>query len=246
MRRRLAWVGGSVAIVALVVAVGVMWPSTASDPPQQFSEEEEAYVYREPERVELTRVDRAKALATAANFVTYAVARRKVERSYDLTAPVLKGGLSRAQWSTQDIPVVPFPVEEARWKIEYSYSDALGLQVMLFPTAASKLRPSMFAMELTPTGHGRNKWLVSSWAPVGMTGANAAAAAPAAQPSGAGGVPNLGDSVPPGEARLDAKWLLAPLGLLLLVPLIVSGYYVRSWRRGRRAEALYGSRQRSV
>ena len=141
-------------------------------------------VYHEPKRVELARVDRAKALATAANFVTYAVARRKVERSYDLTAPALKGGLSRAEWSTQDIPVVPFPVEEARWKIEYSYSDALGLQVMLFPTAASKLRPSMFAMELTPTGHGKNKWLVSSWAPVGMTGANAAAAAP--PPSRAG------------------------------------------------------------
>jgi hypothetical protein len=117
---------------------------------------------------------------------------------------------------------------------------------MLFPTAASKLRPSMFAMELTPTGNGKNKWLVSSWAPVGMTGANAAAAAPAAQPSGSGGVPNLGDSLPQGEARLDAKWLLAPLGLLLLVPLIVSGYYVRGWRRGRRAEALYGSRQRST
>jgi hypothetical protein len=245
MRRRLAWIGGTVAIVALVIAVGVMWPGRASDPPQQFSEED-AYVYHEPERVELTRVDRAKALATAANFVTYAVARRKVERSYDLTASALKGGLSRVEWSTQDIPVVPFPVEEARWKIEYSYSDALGLQVMLFPTAASKLRPSMFAMELTPTGHGKNKWLVSSWAPVGMTGANAAAAAPAAQPSGAGGVPNLGDSVPPGEARLDAKWLLAPLGLLLLVPLIVSGYYVRGWRRGRRAEALYGSRERSA
>jgi hypothetical protein len=215
-----------------------MWPSTASDPPQQFSEEE-AYVYHEPERVELTRVDRAKALATAANFVTYAVARRKVERSYDLTAPALKGGLSRAEWSTQDIPVVPFPVEEARWKIEYSYSDALGLQVMLFPTAASKLRPSMFAMELTPSGRGGNhKWLVSSWAPVGMTAAGGAA--PAAQSSGAGGVPNLGDNpVPSGEARLDAKWLLAPMGLLLLVPLIVGGYFVRGWRRGRRAEAAY-------
>ena len=183
MRRRLAWIGGSVAIVALVLAAAVLWPSTPTDPPQQFSEEE-AYVYHEPERVELTRVDRAKALATAANFVTYAVAHRKVERAYDLTAPVLKGGLSRVEWRTQDIPVVPFPVEEARWKIEYSYSDALGLQVMLFPTAASKLRPSMFAMELTPTGNGKNKWLVSSWAPVGMTGANAAAAAPAAQPSG--------------------------------------------------------------
>jgi hypothetical protein len=243
MRRRLAWIGGAVAVVALVVAAGVMWPGTGRTP-QEFSSEQ-AQVYEEPERVELTRVDRAKALATAANFVTHAVARRKVERSYDLTAPTLKAGLTRAQWSTQDIPVVPFPVEEARWRIEYSYSDALGLQVMLFPTAASKLRPSMFVMELTPTGRGDNKWLVSSWAPVGMTGANAAA--PAAQPSGAGGVPNLGDSsLQGGKARLDAKWLLAPLGLLLLVPLIVSGYYVRSWRKGRRAEAAWASRHRSV
>ena len=226
-------------VVAGLVAVGVMWPNTRSDPPEEFSGEQ-AYVYNEPKRAELTRVDRAKALATAANFVTYAVARRKVERSYDLTAPSLKAGLSRAEWSTQDIPVVPFPVEEARWKIEYSYTDALGLQVMLFPTAASKLRPSMFAMELTPTGKGENRWLVSSWAPVGMTGANAAGAAPAAQPSGSGGVPNLGDSsLQGGDARLDAKWLLAPLGLLLLVPLIISAFYVRGWRRGRRAEAAY-------
>ena len=131
-------------------------PVPRANPPEEFPAEE-AYVYHEPKRVEFTRVDRAKALATAANFVTYAVARRRVERSYDLTAPALKGGLSRAQWSTQDIPVVPFPVEEARRKIEYSYSDSLGLQVMLFPTAASKLRPSMFAMELTPTGDGKNR-----------------------------------------------------------------------------------------
>jgi hypothetical protein len=243
MRRRLAWIGGTAAIVALVIAVGVMWPNTGTETPEQFSAGQ-AYVYHEPKRVELTQVDRAKALATAANFVTYAVARRKVERAYDLTGPELKGGLSRAEWKSQDIPVVPFPVEEARWKIEYSYSDALGLQVMLFPTAASKLRPSMFAMELTPPGQGENRWLVSSWAPVGMTGAGAGGAAPAAQPSGAGGVPNLGDSsLQQGDARLDAKWLLAPLGLLLLVPLIVSAYYVRGWRRGRRAEALYGSRE---
>src|SRR5918994_6574768 len=245
MRRRLAWIGGSAALVAGVAPPAVVGPGGAGAPPQEFSEEQ-AYVYHEPERVELTRVDRAKALATAANFVTYAVARRKVERSYDLTAPVLKGGLSRAEWSMQDIPVVPFPVEEARWKIEYSYSDALGLQVMLFPTAASKLRPSMFAMELTPTGHGKNKWLVSSSAPAGVTGANAAAAAPAAPPSGGGRAAELGGSGPPGGARPDAEWLLAPLGLLLLVPLIISGYYVRGWRRGRRAEALYGSRQRSA
>jgi hypothetical protein len=235
MRRRLAWSAGAVGIVVAVVGIGVLWPETRHDPPQSFGAEE-AYVYREPETIKLTRVDRAKALATAANFVTHAVARQKVELAYDLAAPSLKGGISRAEWATENIPVVPFPVEEARWKIEYSYPDALGLQVLLFPTDKSKLRPSMSAMELVPGG-GKSGWLVSSWAPVGMTAAGGAA--PAAASTGAGGVPNLGDSAPPGEARLDAKWLLAPVALLALVPLIVVVFYVRSWRRGRRAAAAY-------
>lgn len=230
------------AAVVGVVVVGALWPEKGQDPPQTFGGEQ-AYVYKEPETVELTRVERAKALATAANFVTHAVARRRVELAYDLAAPSLRAGISRAEWKTQNIPVVPFPVEEARWKIEYSYPDALGLQVLLLPTAKSKLGPSTFAMELTPTGRRENRWLVSSWAPVGMT----AGAVPAAQSTGAGGVPNLGNSVvQSGEARLDAKWLLAPMALLALVPLIVVAFYVRGWRRGRRAEAAYAPPDRTA
>jgi hypothetical protein len=239
VRRRLAWAGSGVAVVVAVVSVGVFWPSTGDQAPNVFSGEQ-AYVYNEPRSVKLTRADRARALATAANFVTHAVARRRVERAYDLVAPDLRGGLTRTEWSKGEIPVVPFPVEEARWKVEYSYNDALGLQVLLLPTVKSKLRPEVFAMELTPTGRGKaHRWLVSSWSPTGMTGA-----APAARSTGAGGVPNIGASIPnEGDARLGAKWLLAPLALLALVPIIVGGFYVRSWRRGRRAEAAYRTRQ---
>jgi hypothetical protein len=237
MRKRAAWIGGGLAALAAVVFVGVKWPNTSEEAPQSFSNEQ-GYVYREPKAVELTRIERAKALSTAANFVTHAVARRKVERAYDLTAPSLRAGITRAQWRTENIPVVPFPVEEARWKIEYSYSDALGLQVLLLPTAKSKLRPTVFAMELTPTGKGKaHKWLVSSWAPTGMTGGGA----PAARQTGAGGVPNIGATLEGGEARLDARWLLAPIALIGLVPLIVAGFYFRGWRRGRRADAAYRS-----
>jgi hypothetical protein len=238
MRKRAAWIGGGLALVGAAVAVGVKWPNTSKEPPQTFSGGQ-AYVYHAPKAVELTRVDRAKALATAANFVTHAVARRKVDLAYDLTAPSFRQGITRAQWNTQNIPVVPFPVQEARWRIEYSYTDALGLQVLLLPTPRSKLRPTTFAMELTPTGKGKvHKWLVSSWAPTGMTGG----AAPAVRETSAGGVPNLGATLQGGEARLDERWLLAPLGLFALVPLIVGGFYFRGWRRGKRAEAAYRTR----
>jgi hypothetical protein len=238
MRRRSAWIGGGLAAVAAVVFVGVKWPNTSEEPPQSFSSEQ-GYVYRAPKPVELSRIERAKALSTAANFVTHAVARRKVELAYDLTAPSFRSGITRAQWRTENIPVVPFPVEEARWRVEYSYTDALGLQVLLLPTARSKLRPAVFAMELTPTAKGKgNKWLVSSWAPTGMTGGGA----PAVRETGAGGVPNLGATLQGGEARLDARWLLAPIALIGLVPLIVGGFYFRGWRRGRRADAAYHTR----
>lgn len=226
--------------VAAAVAVGVKWSNTAEQPPNTFSPEQ-AYVYHEPKAIKLAQADRARALATAANFVTHAVARRKVELAYDLAHPNLRGGITRAEWSSQNIPVVPFPVEEARWKIEYSYEDALGLQVLLLPTARSRLRPQVFAMELTPTGRGTaHRWLVSSWAPTGMTGATSA---PAASSPGAGGVPNLGATLSGGDARLDARWLLAPVAILLFVPLIVAGFYIRSWRRGRRAYAAYAARR---
>lgn len=238
-RRRAAWIGAGLALVAAAVAVGVKWPNTSERPPDVFADGE-AYVYHEPKAAELTRADRARALATAANFVTHAVARRKVELAYDLAAPSLRAGISRAEWSKEDIPVVPFPVQEARWKIEYSYDDALGLQVLLLPTPKSGLRPTVFVMELTPTGRDKDhRWLVSSWAPTGMTGASAAPATPQA---GTGGVPNLGATLSGGEARLDTRWLFAPIALLALVPLIVGGFYVRGWRRGRRAEAAYHRR----
>ncbi|MDP9490915.1 MAG: hypothetical protein M3P42_01735 [Actinomycetota bacterium] len=237
-RRRLAWIGAGLALVAAAVTVGVKWPNTGERTSDVF-EDGEAYVYKEPKATELTRADRARALATAANFVTHAVARRKVELAYDLAAPSLRAGISRAEWRKEDIPVVPFPVQEARWKIEYSYDDALGLQVLLLPTPKSRLRPTVFAMELTPTGRGKDhKWLVSSWAPTGMTGVGA----PAPPQAGAGGVPNLGATLQGGEARLDARWLLAPFALLALVPLIIGGFYFRGWRRGRRAEAAYHRR----
>jgi hypothetical protein len=240
-RRRLAWTGAGLAIVVGVVAVGVLWPNTGERTPEVFSGEQ-AQVYREPKAVELTRAERARALAAAANFVTHAVARRNVGRSYELAAPTLRAGLTKAQWSKGTIPVVPFPVEEARWKIEYRYPDALGLQVLLFPTAKSRLRPAVFAMELMPRGHGRKqRWLVSSWSPTGVQGGSGVASAP--RVTRAGGVQNIGATLSGGDARLDARWLLAPLGLLALVPVIVAGFYVRGWRRGRKAEAAYHTRR---
>jgi hypothetical protein len=224
-------------VVVGAVVVGLKYPNTADRSAEDSPRGGPAYVYNAPKHIVLTRAQRARVLATAANFVTHAVARRKVEEAYDLTAPSLRGGLTRAQWRSGTIPVVPFPVEEARWKLEFTDEDAIGLQVLLFPTPNSGLRPALFNMELAPSGKGaEQRFLVTSWSPSGVAGGGV----PAASATGAGGVPNVGGSWS-GQARLGSRWLLAPVALFALVPLVVIGFFVRGWLRARRAEAAYAA-----
>jgi hypothetical protein len=220
------------------VAIGVLYPNTPQETPDSAPPGTQAYVYKAPKHIELTRAQRASVLATAADFVTHAVARRKVEQAYDLVAPTLRGGLTRAQWRSGTIPVVPFPVEQARWRLEYSDADAIGLQVLLMPTAKSRLRPELFNMELAPAGKGaKQRFLVTSWAPRGVAGPGAA---PAAAASGPGGAPNLATSFE-GQSRLGSHWLLVPLLLFAVVPLIVIGFFTRGWLRSRRVASEYAA-----
>jgi hypothetical protein len=236
-RRRLAWGLGAAALACVAVAIGVKYPDTADRIPDTGPRGGQGKVYKAPKHVELTRAQRARVLATAANFVTHAVARRKVEEAYDLVAPSLRGGLTRAQWRSGTIPVVPFPVEQARWRLEYTDEDAIGLQVLLLPTEGSGLRPELFDMELAPSGRGgKQRFLVTSWAPRGV----ASGGVPAASSVGTGGVPNVGESWG-GQARLGSRWLLAPLVLFAAVPLVVIGFFARGWLRGRRAAAEYAA-----
>jgi hypothetical protein len=236
-RKRFAWLAAGAAAVA--IAVGISLRSSSSRLPDErpsAGAPQEAQVYVEPKHVQLTRVQRAKVLATAANFVAHAVARKGVDEAYDVTHPTLRGGLSRAEWDGGTIPVEPFPVDVARWKLVYAYEDAIGLQVLLFPTAKSGLRPSVFDMELTPVD---DQFLVSSWAPTGMAGGGTPSAASS---TGVGGTRDISASMD-GAARLDGRWLIAPIALFSLVPILLIAYFVRGWLRSRRVAAAYaGSR----
>jgi hypothetical protein len=245
-RRRLAWGSGIVAVGGGLVAIGVLWPDSAersSTPVRPGA----AQVYHAPKTVRLTNTSRAKALATAANFVRTAVARQNVDRSWELASTALRQGYTRSEWSKGAIPVVPYPVAQARWKFDYSYEDALGLQVLVYPRAGEgETRPNLFLMELKQAGDPAHRhWVVDSWTPSGV--ANPALRPRAPSPgSGSGGaaigLPSLDSSVAPasgGRARLGAAWLLVPLGLFAIVPIVLGVFAVRSWRRSRRAERAY-------
>nr|MBA2474598.1 hypothetical protein [Actinomycetota bacterium] len=154
-RRRRRVVRSSLVVGALgvLLAVGLLFPNTAKRRPDAPLEAAPTLV---PEtsapEVQLGGATRRAALGTAQRFLRTAVLRRRVSESWALVHPVLRQGLSRAEWSTGDIPVVPYPVDEARWRLGYSRRDTIGLEVYVAPGEGSKVAPMVFDLELTALG----------------------------------------------------------------------------------------------
>ena len=193
-----------------------------------------AEMYVPPLPVELAPAERRAVIATAAAFVDTAVRREHAERAYDLAGPSLRGGTSRADWRGGDIPVVPYPVEDARWKFDYAYADEIGLQVAVFPPAGASVRPLVFDLSLRAFGTGdARRWLVEAWSPRGAGGS---------RPSRGVGSPFriVLTSPAPSSPRRGAAWLLVPAAVLacalLLVPVAIA---VVARVRARRAERAY-------
>jgi hypothetical protein len=118
------------------------------------------------ERVALPRA----ALRTSREFVRAVVLRTDLARGWELAAPALRVGLTRQEWLTGAIPVVPFPAREfarASFKVVRSRQRDVLLGVYIVsknPAAVSSLD---FLIELVPV---QNRWLVSYWAPRGHIG----------------------------------------------------------------------------
>jgi hypothetical protein len=192
-----------------------------------------ADVYAPPLPVRLEPAERRAAIATAAAFLETAVRREHAERAYDLVAPSLRGGTTRSDWRRGDIPVIPYPVDGARWRLDYSYAGEIGLQVAVFPEPGAALRPMVFDLSLRAFGGGAaRRWLVDSWSPRGGGGA---------RPSRDEGSPFRIDAPPAASTapRLGPVWLLVPAGLFALALLVPLAVVVRDRVRWRRAERAY-------
>ncbi|MDQ3065819.1 MAG: hypothetical protein M3R12_01530 [Actinomycetota bacterium] len=194
-----------------------------------------AQLYVPPIPIEMAPAERREVIATAARFVRTAVRRDHAERAYELVGPNLRAGTAREDWVGGDIPVVPYPVDDARWQFDYSYVDEIGLQVAVFPEAGANVRPMVFDMSLRSFGDGpKRRWLVDSWAPRGGGGGSA-------RPSRADGSPFQVDLKTPelASTRLGTGWLLVPAGLIGLALVVPAALIVLERRRSRRAERAF-------
>lgn len=199
-----------------------------------------ADVYVAPTPARMAAAERHSVIATAARFVDTAVRREHAERAYYLVAASLRAGTTRANWRAGDIPVVPYPVADARWKFDYSYADEIGLQVAVFPERSAGLRPAVFDMSLRAVGTGTaRRWLVASWSPHGGGGGG--------RPSEEDGSPfRVGEGVPErASTRLGAGWLLVPVGLFALALLLPGALLAADRVRARRARRAHETSLRS-
>lgn len=221
-------------MAAAVVGAVVLWPNTAPDE-QQPPSNVAAKIEQEPKHVRLKAPDKRDALVVIRHFLYTAVARKHVDRSFDLVAPELRAGFTRKEWATQDIPVVPFPVQSARWRLEYSDDRGVGFSVALFPTKGSQQRAQVFLVGLHTIGRVKQRhWVIDEWQAAPSQGLQQVSG-----PGGGGGGVLEQTSAKinlSGKSRESAAWLLLPLGflsLVIIIPLLIGGV---NWYRGYRAD----------
>jgi len=153
---------GGLLVVGGIFAFG---PNKNADP-EHFTNEPAQVVKQEPK----APFDPAARLV-AVRFVQTAVAREHLDEAWDLAGPQVRGGLTRAEWMTGNIPVVPYPIDKlqvAPFKVDESHKSSAIIEIALLAKKNAGIRSQIFFMELKKVGTGKNaRWVVDNWVPRG-------------------------------------------------------------------------------
>lgn len=230
LRRRLIWGAGLLLVAGSVATLVVQSRSSEPEASESAVRAPGWQPAQPPAAVARSLAELREPLAVAARFVSTAVARKNVGSSWELVTPELREGYTRARWSKGDIPIVPFPVRSARWDLDYSFADEVGLRVAIYPLSGSKQQVTVFNLDLKALGHsGERHWLVSGFTPIGIIKTSA-------ENRPRTSLAEQRRAERSGSSRLSAAWLLVPLGILglaILIPVVLGVSY---WLRSRRAE----------
>ena len=225
-RRRLAWGSGIASFLGGLVAVALLWPEVERVPETMSTEP--AVVLTTARNVPLTKDVRAATIEVADVFLKTAVKRDHPERARDVVHPELREGYTKASWATGNIPVVPYPVDAAIYRLDYSHPNLVGWKVSVYPPKGSTQQAMTFYMDVTLSGAGEERrWRVSNWSPASML--SSASGGPAGAQQGSN--PYAIDRQAGDESRINPLWLLLAFVPLAFVVLVVGAKGVRDWRR---------------
>jgi hypothetical protein len=230
-RRRFAWLGGLLVVVVALAVIVIEMPNES--PKVQGPSNVPVRIEESAKPVQLTARDETLALHVASEFISTAVARKNVDRAWNLVSSDFRSGTTREDWHRGRLPVSPYSVRKTSWKFDFADSEGVGWTVTLYPTKSSHETPLDFEIGLHPVGSGKHRrWLVDYWQ-ASPTNAVALSAAGAGTPgTGAGG------NVASGKAKESLTWLIFPLSLLGLVVLIPLGVFGVNWYREYKVRVL--------
>jgi hypothetical protein len=233
-RRRLAWMGGLLVVLAGFAVAAVLLPKdhgrtyarvpTGTTPAQTV----EAVVHQ----VRLTAADRRAINQTIVAFVRTGVTRDDAAAAWDLATPAMRSGVSRTRWNGGELPVQPFPAripDNPSWNLLSAYPGDVTVDLVLQPRPASKLGPIAFAVELKRQAR-TGRWLMDSMIPE-----------QAFSPVESGKQPkavNVPNGKPP-KGALSTMWFVVPGALLGLIALVPIFFLLNTWRRNRAIERRY-------
>ena len=108
------------------------------------------------------------AKVVAGEFILTAVQRKHLERAWPLVTNGIRQGVTRRQWLTGSIAVVPWlgRIGTTPLKVDYSYPREVEFTVAMLPAKGDKTKPDYFVMVLKKVGSGSHaRWLVDQWVP---------------------------------------------------------------------------------
>ena len=173
--------------------------------------------------------DRRAILSVVNQFVEDGVAGKDLIAAYDLSTTNFRSGVTRAQWAHGDNPIYRYPVYKHRARIAASYRNDVMVQLYL-RARTRKVEPLGVDMELLAVGKGPARhWLVDYFQPreTLVTAADQPRSGPEPKDPGIG-------------PHLTERWLLVPLGILMLIVLLPVGLGLRHWVAARAAEREFG------
>jgi len=239
-RRRLAWIGGLAVVLVGVAIAAVLLPGSPKNEESAPSGNTPAQTVAIQKPTRVTAAERRAVDRTLGAFVRAAVTRDNPAAAWDLVTEDMKGGVTRKEWNSGQLPVAPFPAKVPKrlsWNVASSYADDLTLDLLLQPRAGAKGGAIAFSVEMQRP-KGSKRWLVASMVPEHIF---SPAPTPTAKPAATtpNSKPVAAPENPFAHGSLSLWWLVVPAALLALIVLIPVGVLLNNGRRNRAIEREY-------
>jgi hypothetical protein len=159
------WIGGGVFTVGLIVFLSAFVLHGSSGFHSPISNQAAQHI-KQPVKAP---PDPA-AYKVARTFIETAVLRQNLDAAYPLVNPEIKGGLTKKQWETGNIPVIGYPADNAKtagFTVVASYATQIMLIVDLVAKPGSGVRPHLPFWIGLVRAHGKpgGRWLINYWVP---------------------------------------------------------------------------------